>query len=86
MFHSLTDRTAVGFFTRLVVRLLRWCDWREATFVTGFATIPLDRDNDLLLKLHQSPPSQNRGRIQEASNFLGPDATDSTSSVRFRQL
>ncbi|KAL1469292.1 hypothetical protein MTO96_004994 [Rhipicephalus appendiculatus] len=54
----------VGFFTRLVVRLLRWCDWREATFFTGFATIPLDRDNDLLLKLHQSPPSQNRGRIQ----------------------
>ncbi|XP_049275332.1 uncharacterized protein LOC119405388 [Rhipicephalus sanguineus] len=54
----------VGFFTRLVVRLLRWCDWREATFVTGFATIPLDRDNDLLLKLHQTPPSQNRGRIQ----------------------
>ncbi|KAL3221234.1 hypothetical protein MRX96_029571 [Rhipicephalus microplus] len=54
----------VGFFTRLVVRLLRWCDWREATFATGFATIPLDRDNDLLLKLHQSPPSQNRGRIQ----------------------
>ncbi|KAH7935924.1 hypothetical protein HPB52_015179 [Rhipicephalus sanguineus] len=47
-----------------VVRLLRWCDWREATFVTGFATIPLDRDNDLLLKLHQTPPSQNRGRIQ----------------------
>ncbi|XP_075527761.1 uncharacterized protein LOC142559944 [Dermacentor variabilis] len=38
----------VGFFTRLVVRLLRWCDWREATFVNGFATIPLDRDNDLL--------------------------------------
>ncbi|KAH7971498.1 hypothetical protein HPB49_025144 [Dermacentor silvarum] len=44
--------------------LLRWCDWREATFVNGFATIPLDRDNDLLLKLHQTAPSQNRGRIQ----------------------
>ncbi|KAK8763822.1 hypothetical protein V5799_033571 [Amblyomma americanum] len=54
----------VGFFTRLVVRLLRWCDWREASFITGFATIPLDRDNDLLLKLHQTSPSQNRGRIQ----------------------
>ncbi|KAH9366256.1 hypothetical protein HPB48_008324 [Haemaphysalis longicornis] len=55
---------SVGFFTRLVVRFLRWCDWSEASFASEFATIPLDRDNDLLLKLHQTSPSQNRGRIQ----------------------
>ncbi|CAN8004517.1 unnamed protein product, partial [Ixodes hexagonus] len=54
----------VGFFSRLVVRLLRWCDWREATFASEFATIPLDRDHDLLLRLHQSSPSQNKARIQ----------------------
>lgn len=55
---------AVGFFSRLIVRLLRWCDWREASFASGFASVPLDRDHDLLLQLHQTSPSNNKGRIQ----------------------
>ncbi|XP_064476392.1 uncharacterized protein LOC135390582 [Ornithodoros turicata] len=54
----------VGLFSRLVARLLHWCDWREASLFKDLAVFPLDRDHDLLLRLHRTIPAENRDRIQ----------------------